>query len=63
MIKYPHSTVLGSKRRTQVGLELPVEIEEFLRQRAQSEFRSFSKEIAMRLIRSVEQEAQHGKLA
>ena len=58
MLKQIHSTSAAQKRRTQVALDLPLVVEQHLRSGAANEFRSLGKEIAMRLVQSVRQEAQ-----
>lgn len=54
MLKSSDSIATQPKRRLQVALEIPKEIEAALRKEAAQGYRSLSKEIAMRLIRSVQ---------
>lgn len=56
MLKQPHSTESTPKRRLQVALDLPPEVEQRLRQEAAGGFRCIAKEIAMRLVQSVRQQ-------
>lgn len=55
MLKQTDSTATQQKRRLQVAIEIPQEVEAALRKEATRGFRSLSKEVAMRLIRSVQQ--------
>ena len=65
MLKPSHCTTEPAKRRMQVAIELPPEVEVTLRNSAKEGFRSVSKEIAMRLIQSVKSsnQEQHAKAA
>ena len=58
MLKERHSTGEQQKRRLQVALDLPPEVERQIRQGATSGFRSISKEIAMRLVQGAKSSNQ-----
>lgn len=58
MLKQSHSTGANTKRRKQVSLDLPPEVEKHLKQKAADGFRSLSSEIAMRLAHSVQKETK-----
>lgn len=60
MLKQSDCTDAQPKRRKQVSLDLPIEVELHLQKKAKEGFRSLSGEIAMRLTRSVESEAKGG---
>jgi len=62
MLKQAHSIGEQQKRRLQVALDLPPEVEQRIRKEATDGFRSLSKEIAKRLIESVK-EAQPASAA
>ena len=58
MLKQGNSIGAKAKRRKQVSLDLPPEVEEHLQRKASEGFRSLSSEIAMRLMQSVRSEQQ-----
>lgn len=56
MLKQADSTGDQAKRRKQVSLDMPPEVEEHLKKKAAEGFRSLSSEITMRLAHSVRAE-------
>lgn len=58
MLKQADSNGAQAKRRKQVSLDLPLDVEEHLKKKAAEGFRSLSSEISMRLAHSVRTEAK-----
>lgn len=58
MLNQVHSTGAQAKRRKQVSLDLPQDVEEHLKKKAAEGFRSLSSEITMRLAHSVRTETK-----